>query len=374
MQFGRTKPTLRHTEDSGNDHMCFAADLFPKRPPFDEMNAYQDWATQLEEHILKNLDRTRCSVKWIGIFVDTEGALLIATHKSGQSLNNMRQSLKTALSWLPVAERKTLDTLRPLDELDKVRISAWLTIDDLGPDPEDESSAVVVPSQALALPPDAEEAIKVLCQMGPEDQTKLAWRFRAMAYAVIVVASTGPLPELTYVHCRSEQRRHMLLTGRLNARTKLVDTVKIAAKLAEEDSIPSPGGRRTSEFMKRCANATKAVNPDAEIDVHKLSAEDQKAVRQALGGKEPYDGCLSPECLDKDTVWKAERLCIDFQGRDLQVSRCTRCNMPKAWGRTLHSPFSFIERRDYLERGMRLRRSLLNFPVGDFRIKRRRIE
>ena len=368
MHFGQSKPTLRLTEDSGNDHMCFAADLFPKRPPFEEMNDYQGYAGQLEEHMLEKLNRTRCSVKWIGIFVDSEGALLIATHKSGQSLNNMRQSLKTALSWLPAAEQKTLDTLRPLDELDKVRISAWLTIDDLQPDTECESSAAVLPHQALALPSDAEEAIQVLSQMRPEDQTKLAWKARAIAYAVIVVASSGPLPELTYVHCRSEQRRHLLLTGRLNTRTVLVDTVKIAAQLAMEASIPSPGVRRTSEFMKRCANATKAVNPDAETDVQKLSAEDQKAVRQALGGEEPYDGCLSTECLDQETVWVTEQLC-----GDLQVSRCTRCKMPKAWGRTLHSPFSFIERRDYLERGMRLRRSLLELPVGDFRIKRPRI-
>jgi hypothetical protein len=177
-----------------------------------------------------------------------------------------------------------------------------------------------------------------------------AWAARAQAYATVVLCCTGPAPELTYIHCYKEARRILLLTRRLKdeGADDLVDVVRFAALLAKEGSLPGHGHQRTCEFMRRCAEALTAVNPLAETDLAKLPREEQQAVRRAMGDeKEPFQGCMSEGCLGKDTAWVTEDL-----GDDLKLSRCARCKMPKAMGRTLCTPMSLIAERLKRERGM----------------------
>ena len=127
--------------------------------------------------------------------------------------------------------------------------------------------------------------------------------------------------------------------------------MRIAADMARNGSLPAPGKQRNCEFMRRCVEALKVVNPKAETDTTKLPREEQEAVRRALGGQvESYQGCLSTACLDEETVWEAEDL-----GDGLQLSRCSRCRMPKAFGRTLASPLDLIAGSLKRERGMTFR-------------------
>jgi hypothetical protein len=288
------------------------------------------------------------------------------------------------------------DSLRPLDEPDEVRIGAWKTVDELRPKVKPRSGPSAPQSLAefmeqndysdsgdegggesgnetqstLALRGVGETTLAVAARGG----SKVAWAARSQAYATVVIASTGATPELTYIRCHREQRRHLLLTRRLREDTgtasALVKAVQIAAQMARDGSLPAPGGRRTSEFMKRCAEAARAVSPEAETDASKLPREEQEAVRRALGNeKEPYQGCLSEECLDEDTVWVTEEL------GGLSYSRCARCKMLKAMGRTISTPLSIIENRLKLERGVSLRRSLAEHSELPFtRDVRRRTE
>ena len=106
--------------------------------------------------------------------------------------------------------------------------------------------------------------------------------------------------------------------------------------------MPGPGEHgRKGEFIKRCATALQALDPSQESDLKKLSAQDQAFIRQALGGVggdviTPYEGCLSDGCLDEETTWTIFDL--SMPGEDaMQMSRCTRCNCPKVFGRTVHS-------------------------------------
>ena len=76
--------------------------------------------------------------------------------------------------------------------------------------------------------------------------------------------------------------------------------------------------------MKRCAVAVKALNATAETDITKLSAEDRHSVRVAFGEKEqPYEGCMSEECVDAAPNWLTETI------GDLQCTRCARCGQLK---------------------------------------------
>ena len=104
--------------------------------------------------------------------------------------------------------------------------------------------------------------------------------------------------------------------------------VKLAVDIVADGSIPGPGAHgRRSEFLRRCADAVKITAPGEETIITRLSTEDQAVVKRALGGdEEPYDGCMNEECLDEQTTWVVHDLTPD-------VSRCTRCKMPKAFGR-----------------------------------------
>ena len=59
---------------------------------------------------------------------------MLATSKSEQSVNNMRQALSTILVALPKDQRRTVeDSLRPLDKLDADRFARWKNVEDLRP-------------------------------------------------------------------------------------------------------------------------------------------------------------------------------------------------------------------------------------------------
>ena len=101
-----------------------------------------------------------------------------------------------------------------------------------------------------------------------------------------------------------------------------------AARLAAEDCFPGPRSKGKSEFIARCAQALKQRVPHAETVLTKLSKEDQASIRKSLAGqeeKEPYEGCLMEECLDKEIKWVTEE----------NISRCAHCQMPKCYGRTV---------------------------------------
>ena len=68
----------------------------------------------------------------------------------------------------------------------------------------------------------------------------------------------------------------------------------------------------------------------------KLSAEKQSIIRRIIGGdiSVPYDGCLSQGCLDKKTTWVVDTA---WSEPSVPVSQCARCNLPKAFGRTVRS-------------------------------------
>ena len=109
--------------------------------------------------------------------------------------------------------------------------------------------------------------------------------------------------------------------------------------MANNGSIPGLGEHgRKSEFIKRCATALQALDPSKETDLKKLTAEDQAIVRRALGGDTnvPYDGCLSEPCLDEKTTWVVSNNALPGDPF-APVSRCSRCNFPKAFGRTVRS-------------------------------------
>ena len=169
------------------------------------------------------------------------------------------------------------------------------------------------------------------------------WAHRVKNEAVLVMAQVGEAPaQLQYRHCHRECRRQLLLQSRVrNEYTKpgMVQVMRVAMQLANSGSIPGPGEHgRNSEFIKRCVATLKALAPEEESDLKKLSAEEQSIIRHILGGDTsvPYDGCLNQECLDKETTWVVKNGALAGESF-LPIRHCARCKLPKAWGRTVHS-------------------------------------
>jgi hypothetical protein len=347
MEFLHNSLTLALGSDLGHEHKCFTADLFNERPSFQNIQAFSEWAEKQQDIFVQKMEKKACPVQWLGLFVDQEGAMLIAKRHSGANLNNMRVGLKTLLSALPEElQTAVATTLRPLDELDRCRIEGWQTITGFRGDDSEEDNPAHETTLALRRAGQVE--------LNLEGGALVAWAARAQAYATICLASTGDVPELTYIHCsEKKQRRHLLLLRKIREEKTeiLADVVRIAAAMAKTGSLPGPGKQRTCEFMRRCIEALKVVNPQAETDATKLPKEEQAAVRRALGKEdEVYEDCLGEECLDQAPSWETHDL-----GDGLQLSRCVRCRMPKSWGRTVTSPLDFIKESLKRERAMTAR-------------------
>ena len=192
--------------------------------------------------------------------------------------------------------------------------------------------------------------------VGPSHSAWVRWVAQAQAWATVAIATTGPTPELTYIRCHREERRHLLLTQRVTGEDSapcMAETVRIAAKMARQGSLPGPDGPRgrKSEFLRRCAEAARAMDPRAETEIKRLSPGDQAVVRLALGGGEaPYEDCLSAGCMGEETVWVVWDLSMPRDPRALTMSRCARCGMPKAFGRVVSSLADIVRS---MERGQK---------------------
>ena len=166
------------------------------------------------------------------------------------------------------------------------------------------------------------------------------WVHRVRTITTIVTVEVGELPSaLTYIHCHREPRRQLLLRSRVEAewtRPHMVHVVRTAMRLARNGSIPGVGDHgRTKDFLKRCSEALRAIEPSREADVAKLGAEEQQLIREAMGDKEAlWEGCFG--CLADKPTWLTTDLsssAVDGARAQLLLSRCATCKFPKSFGR-----------------------------------------
>jgi hypothetical protein len=368
----------------------YVADVFVPRPPYDEIQGFQAWAVTAREQTLAAMKRKNCVVTWIQLVVDHLGFMAILRFTHPVVMSQAKPAAVAILKCLPDEQRLAVKLgLRPLDEVDRDRIAAWQTLESLRPavDTHEDISAEepinisFVPKGTTFLAPPEEKPKTVahfLEELEEEERSSRrdveflrpprfmltngaeqprgsaspniedpndVWEWRVHREAVIVVLEVGERPErLTYLRCYRECRRQLLLQSRVNAEFSnacMLNVVRVAIQLAKDGCMPGPGEHgRKGEFIKRCATALQALDPSKESDPKKLSAQDQAFIRQALGGNlnTPYEGCLSDGCLDEETTWETVDLSIRGDPGDaMSTSRCTRCQYPKVFGRTVNS-------------------------------------
>ena len=362
------------------------ANVFEPRPAFADIVRFSKaWHTEAVARIEQAMQRKNCPVSWIQFVVDKDGFLVILRLEDVRHLGNAKSAAKVVLDCLPdeAARLNAMKSLRPLDEVDANRIRAWQTVASLRPrgekrareeDQSDEDELAIhfvkrarsEPTEVALVNPqppvsNKKSAAQLLAELsnasdssdeeevapprfmltdGPapggseEEEPDLldptsVWGHKVKTEATIVLAEVGERPErLFYIQCRHEVRRQLLLQSKVREeyeRVTMLCVVKVAMQLVQDGSLPGPGEHgRVSEFLKRCATALQAIDCKAETDIKKLSAEEQALIRSALGGKGvPYDGCFNEGCLDQTTTWVA-------QG---DMSLCSRCKVPKSFGR-----------------------------------------
>ena len=386
MQFLHEQPSFSLVEGTKTD--TFVADLFQPRPGFDELAAFHQWGTDARKKMLEAMDRKSCPVAWMALVIDEHGALVVLRFRQEIQPSNAKSATRYVLDCLPQQQRDAVEKdLRPLDELDMLRIKAWKTLAALRPkekrkrdassDEEDAEPLAKRPrpmhellaelssdseSEQEATPPrlalshaphsapsarggaasaSATPDVSVLALLDPT----CAWQPLAELMAAIVVAEAGQRPaELPFIRCHREKRRELLLKSAVEAEwsnPSLVKFVQAAMKLAKEGSLPSFKQGARAEFLCRCAAALLRSNPRAEGNVCKLSAEDQALIRHAVGGGEvPYDGCLNEECAGKGKKpkWDTKPFILEPGGEaEGTTSRCAYCGFLRANGRTYTS-------------------------------------
>ena len=385
MEYLRKQPVVSLADTFQSQ--TFIADIFQPRPAYEEIARFsRAWSTQAAEKIQAAMMRKNCAVTWVQLIIDEQGLLAILRYEHPLILGDAKKAASVILRCLPKEQHRAAEQgLRPLDEVDRNRILAWQTIESLRPvsqkrkcpPKQDKSDEVCLDiEEYIPIAEHTRMAENIMAELLAEEsdvsdnemtvprlmltdgssakrfadgtvksraQTlavpsildpAAVWEYRAKCEAVIVVAEAGERPEqLTYIRCHRETRRQLLLQSKVKdeyERPCMSDVVRVAMQLAKDGSMPGPreDGRK-SEFIKRCATALQALDPSKETDLTKLSAEDQALIRQALGGTStPYDGCLTEDCLDKETIWETSKF-------DMQMSRCAHCKCPKSFGRSV---------------------------------------
>ena len=267
-------PELALSEDAGKQH-TFCADIFEKRPSFEEMQRFADWGASVQEHMQLLMQRRGCPVKWVGLFVDQTGMLALFQFSDRVILGHAKTSAEAIMRALPKEQRRAVYLgLRPLDELDQKRINAWKTPAALRPaesDSESEESSDEGPrpmAELLAKEPPAKRrkcsdlalpTSSAQCQdlaLVGTDHTA-AWVYLARKYATIHVASAGEQPsQLGYIRCHREPRRLQLLIQAVQEdyeKASLCSVVRTAVRLVKDGSIPTYEGVncRKTEFLRR---------------------------------------------------------------------------------------------------------------------------
>ena len=326
MQFLQQRPDVLLADPALHRYNTFAADMFAGRPAFEEMLGFKDWSETLQASLKELLDRKACPVKTITILVDQTGALVLVTTKKPAGVGEARSAVDTLLKQaktkkatgtgetrteaetLPVAQRTSVtSSIHVFDELDKVRVDAWVTAwlprPPPPPPPALRDGITIQEFLDQQAESDDEEPPRLLALtdvgdtgLGGIDET--LWRESVTCRAVVVLAHAGPAWALVYIRCHREPRRVDLLAGRLTRKASLVDCARIALRMASEGSLPGhlgPRARKT-EFLRRCTEALVKVNPGAICDPKSLAPRQAWELDALLGAvaARPCDRCGIP--------------------------------------------------------------------------------
>ena len=173
MEFLLSQMPAPQLVECASKHTSFIAELFEPRPDWKTILAYRETMAKLQTSVEKLATRESCPFAELGIYIDHQGACLLATAKVEMQLCNARSAISTLLQPLDLYEdstsvksRKRMEkTIRPFDALDKVRVDAWKTVAQLRPP----CPKLLKPERTTPPPTTVKEFLAAATDSGSED-------------------------------------------------------------------------------------------------------------------------------------------------------------------------------------------------------------
>jgi len=339
MNFILQQPLM--TLGGAGDGTSFAADIFFGRPAFCDVQKFEGRMASYKREIVALTQRKNNKLASLDFILDTQGLFLIAVFREPLILGNAKLALGHLLRVFEVEQHRSVQrTLRPFDDLDRLRVQEMRTVGDLRPyeeessDVEEESGEkegfatqqflddeyfnlwcrgrkkltreevlaiefeVEVPrrnlleGRTLALQDVGDDL--ALANDSPQTLAALArWIASAQELAAISLLSIGTA-ELYYFRCLYEPRRRALLKWGLRALPSLPEIVERGLELAERGALPAPhltaGIKHT--FLRRCEEVLKGLSPGLET-----TRAERRRVAVLLGASPTCDLCTSAKSV-----------------------------------------------------------------------------
>jgi len=112
----------------------FAADVFPGRPSFEEIQGFQGVMDKIGLEVGASAQRKGCQLASMDLIIDGVGLLGIFVFTGTLIVGNAKSSMLTLLRALPEAQQRAVqETLRPFDYLDMLRVGRMKTVEGLRP-------------------------------------------------------------------------------------------------------------------------------------------------------------------------------------------------------------------------------------------------
>jgi hypothetical protein len=293
----------------------FAADVFTGRPAFSELQSFEPCMAACRAEIVLMLGRSNNRLASLDLIVDDLGLHLIAVFTRPMILGNAKSALLHLLRGCAPEHRANMkSTLRPFDDLDRLRVLAMRTTADLRPwdvvEPE-------VPSLQEPKPPQSREEFYKTWVEEPEPpyvlegvllsledtgfepphrrndasqvtKVRARWITSVQESAAVCILSIGS-SSLLYCRCVYEDRRGELLKWGLPKLSLLSGVVQRCVDLVAEGLLPAPDTtQKKAILLRRCTEVFNELSPGLEI-----TAIEHRRVAVLLGSAPSCDLCTS---------------------------------------------------------------------------------
>ena len=368
MAYLKHRPSVRLTAEdhaNGSKFSCFAADLHPQPISREDIEANRRAMATIETCANNYMQQAWCNLAFASVIADDRGVLLVVQHEKKDQMCNVRRVVLSMFKAIPDEQKQLLGrTFRTLDHFDAERVSEWVSLEDLRPIPPKKPKFVKYTMEEVRQishetlvgrnwPEWAEEGdernllaltdVATSSDLAPRtDRLQRHWVWSAETRGTIVIVTVGEWPDnLDYIPCKAENRRKLLIEKRIRADRAdhhlMVKAARAGKRLCDEGLLFKLGGKgertRRKELITLCGEAAKLVDANTETTISNLSEEAQWRIRVIFGGAdEAYDGCLAEACLEYDTTdWM--KIDLSAPQEQIVILRCSRCYMPKTWGR-----------------------------------------
>jgi hypothetical protein len=293
----------------------FAADVFTGRPAFSELQSFEPCMAACRAEILLMLGRSNNRLASLDLIVDELGLHLIAVFTRPMILGNAKSALLHLLRGCDPEHRANVKgTLRPFDDLDRLRVLAMRTTADLRP--WDTVEPTTPRLRELRPPQSREEFYKTWVEepeppyvlgdatLSLEDtgfepphrrndasqvaKVRARWITSVQESAAVCILSIGS-SSLHFCRCVHEDRRLELLKWGLPKLSLLSTIVERSLELSRQGSLPDlDGSRAKAAVLRRCTEVFGVLSPGLEItDI------EHRRVAVLLGSAPTCDLCTS---------------------------------------------------------------------------------